>query len=306
MRNKFSTIFLIVLLLASAGVVLARLNVFAPKPCTVPITYSIGTFDPKFGITQDQFLADVNQAVQIWDNPTGKTLFQYAPDGKLKINLIYDNRQEATDKLRALGLTIDDSQSTYNSLKARYDSLNAQYKLFRQQLDADIAVYEKNRASYEQQVAFWNSKGGADRKTAEKLNAQRDELNAEAAVINKEKNRINALVDEINSLASTLNRIGSALNLDVSQYNQVGSSRGTEFEEGLYKSDSSGQEIDIYEFDSQNKLVRVLAHELGHALGLEHINTNPAAIMYYLNQGKNPAATAEDILAVKQLCGLAK
>ncbi len=297
---------ILVLLLASAGVVAARFNLFAPKPCAVPITYSLGTFDPKFGITQAQFLDDLDQAVKIWDDPTGKTLFQYAPDGKLKINLIYDNRQEATDKLRALGLTIDDSQSTYNSLKARYDSLNAQYKLYKQQLDADIAAYEKNRASYEQQVAFWNSKGGADHKTAEKLNAQRDELNAQAATINKKKDQINALVDEINSLASTLNRIGSALNLDVSQYNQVGSSRGTEFEEGLYKSDSSGQEIDIYEFDSQDKLIRVLAHEFGHALGLEHLNINPSAIMYYLNQGKNPTATAEDILAVKQLCGLNK
>lgn len=304
MRNKLSTFVIVVILLAGGTVAAMQLHLFAPKPCAQPITYSIGTFDPKFGISQADFLKDLDQAVQIWDQPAGKTLFQYSPTGKLKINLIYDSRQEATDKLRALGLTIDDSQSTYNTLKARYNTLTADYKLRKQQLDADIAAYDKQRASYEQQVNYWNNKGGADRRTAEQLNAQRDALNAQAAAINQEKDQLNALVDEINSLASTLNRIGSALNLDVSQYNQVGSSRGAEFEEGLYKSDSSGQEIDIYEYDSQNKLVRVLAHELGHALGLEHLNSNPAAIMYYLNQGKNPTATAEDILAVKQLCGL--
>ncbi|MEJ0021235.1 MAG: matrixin family metalloprotease [Candidatus Doudnabacteria bacterium] len=306
-KYKNLIIFFIFIVLAAAGGVFyyqsKNLHLFA-KPCTAPITYSIGTFDPKFGVTQQKFLDDVNQAVQIWDMPISKDLFQYSAAGKLKINLVYDYRQEATDKLRALGLTIDDSQSSYNTLKARYDSLSADDKVRKQKLDADTASYEKQRAAYEQQVNYWNSNGGADRQTAAQLNAQRDQLNAQAAQINQEKDQFNAIVDQINALASTLNRIGSALNLNVSQYNTVGQSRGQEFEEGLYKSDSSGNEIDIYEFDNQNQLIRVLAHELGHALGLSHINTNPEAIMYYLNQGKNEKLTAEDISAVKQLCGI--
>lgn len=281
-----------------------NLHLFS-RPCAKPITYSLGTFDPKFGISQEKFLDDVNKAVEIWEQPVSKDLFLYSPEGKLKINLIYDSRQEATDKLRALGLTIDDSQSSYNNLKKRYDTLKADYNSRKQKLDASIAAYEKQRSAYQQQVDFWNAQGGADRNTVTQLNEQRDQLNAKAAQINREKDQFNSLVDQINALAQTLNRLGSALNLDVAQYNTVGQTRGAEFEEGLYKSDASGAEIDIYEFDNQNKLVRVLAHELGHALGLEHINSDPAAIMYYLNQGKNEKLASADIAAIRQLCGLA-
>ncbi len=296
------TIATIIILLAG-GFAIVKFNPFAPRPCAKPIQYSLGTFDAQFGISQDQFLADVNKAVAIWDAPLNKQLFQYAPGGKLKINLIYDYRQQATDKLKSLGLTIDDSESSYNALRARYDSMKLDYSTGKQNLDVAVADYQKQRQAYEQAVNYWNAQGGADRATVEKLNQQREQLNKQAQAITQAQTQLAALVDNINALANTLNRIGSALNKNVSAYNTVGQSRGDEFEEGLYTSDSSGQKIDIYEYDNQNKLVRVLAHELGHALGLEH-NSNPEAIMYRLNQGKNEKLTADDIFAVKQLCGI--
>lgn len=271
------------------------------QPCSQPITYSLGTFDPKFGITQDQFLDDVNQAAQIWDAAVNKDLYRYSPNGKLKINLVYDYRQEATDKLKSLGLTIDDTQGSYQSLKAKYDSLTAEYKQKKQNLEIEIASYTQQRQSYEQTVNYWNRQGGAPRNVVDQLNQQRNQLNSESGQINQDNQNLNSLVDNINGLANILNRLGAELNLNVATYNSVGTSRGPEFEEGLYKNDSSGREVDIYEFTDQNQLVRVLAHELGHALGLEH-NSNPMSIMYYLNQSKNTKPTIDDIAALKQVC----
>ena len=111
------------------------------------------------------------------------------------------------------------------------------------------------------------------------------------------------MVSEINALVDELNRVAKLLNLKVDTYNKIGASRGETFTGGLYKSDERGRSIDIYEFSSHDKLVRILAHEFGHALGLDHIDDSEA-IMYTLNQGGKGALSKSDLAILRELCNL--
>lgn len=274
-------------------------------PCSQAITYSIGSFDEKFGISKEKFLDVVNIAEATWEKSIDKELFTYAPndDGILKINLIYDIRQEATQKLKNIGITVNDTRVSYNDLKSKYDAMQIDYKNQKIGLEARINLFQNRQNAYTKEVAYFNAKGGALENDFNRLNKEKGYLDAEFIEINKLQTKLNSEVDNINALVIVLNRLASSLNIEVKKFNTIGSELGGEFEEGTYQEGSVGREIDIFQFDNEGKLARVLTHEFGHALGLEHLE-NPKAVMYRLNNGINEKLTTEDILALKKRCDL--
>jgi predicted Zn-dependent protease len=250
------------------------------KPCSVPLTYSIGTFDEKFGISRKDLVADIQFAESKWEKAVNKDLFTYvagnpAIASDIQINLIYDYRQITTDKLDDLSDTIDQTRAKYNTLKSRYSSLKASYETKAAALKKLIAAYDSSRKKTREMYQ-------------EVTSAQED---------------LNSVVREINSIVPELNSLAKKLNNTVDTYNSVGASTGREFDEGNYVRDSSGAAINVYQFSSKEKLIRLLEHELGHAIGLDHVE-NPKAIMYRLNESASEELTSDDIKALSDLCRL--
>ncbi len=272
-------------------------------PCSAPIAYTIGSFDTRFGISKADFMKALLSAEQIWEKPIGKQLFQYVPNGDLKINLIYDSRQSTTVKLQSMGIIVHNDRASYDDMKATYNSLSVDYTKEKTELQSRIAAFQTAQSSYEAEVAYWNKRGRVTADEYARLNTEKASLDTELSAIQKLQTDFNSKVDDINALVTALNRLASELNIVVGKYNTIGAQNGAEFEEGTYQSGPSGEEIDIYQFDNQTKLIRVLAHELGHALGLSHVD-DPKAIMYRLNNGVNEALTSSDVSQLKKLCGI--
>lgn len=269
-------------------------------PCAQPITYTIGEFDDRFGISREDFLLQVDAATKIWEKPIGVDLFKYDPNGELKINLIYDSRQQTTQKNQQLQSTVQGGKTDAASVQAQYQALKAKYEQEKSAYATAAATLTADQKKYEAEVQYYNSKGGAPKSEYERLNTEKESLVTRQQQLELQRQNLNAEVVQINDMIDKYNLLVAHVNEVVTDIN---STAGKEFNEGLYVRDSAGTHIDIYEYSTKVKLLRVLAHELGHALGLDH-NDNPKSIMYALNQSTTEVLSADDLSALKARCGV--
>lgn len=267
------------------------------NPCNSPITYKIGTFDKQFGISEQDFLKDVNQGAEVWNKAIGKEVLKYDKQGgEVVINLVYDERQKTTEtnaKLQADAIKINTLAST---VKKQYQELDLKYKTLEKEYAADVNQFKQHTTDYNSQVSYWNAKGGAPKEIYTALSLKKESLLVEQFALETKRNEINTLVEQINTFITNYNLLVNSANNVIDTINTTA---GKEFEEGNY--DPTQKSIAIYEFSTNKKLLRVITHELGHALNLPH-NENPKSIMYALNQANTLSLSVEDVSALQLRC----
>jgi chromosome segregation ATPase len=277
-------------------------NVNTIWPCQQTVYYSLGSVDSRFKMATSTLLTNIYKAADLWNKEADKKLFEYKDGANLKVNLIYDYRQEATDKQKALDAKINANKSTFEAQKARYESLLAEHNRQKAVIDGLLATLERDKAYFTQQTDYWNKKGGAPSGEYQKLVELRDSINSQIANINTLQTKYNADVAELNTLGAAVNQQVKDINKSIINYNNVGVEVGSEFREGEFVSQAGKQEINIYEFGSPTLLIRVLSHEFGHALNLDHV-TEKGSIMYNTNNGTTATLSKADIAELQRVCG---
>jgi len=268
-------------------------------PCSVPLRYSLGNIDSRFGISREVFLAEIQKAEAVWEEKAQKNLFEYKEDADFKINLIFDERQLGTQELKKLQEKFASVDNLQKNISSGYQKLIAEYDKKKKTYEKALKKYENDLEDYQDQVDYWNERGGAPKDEYEKLKDEQKDLEGQVKDLKKAQKEIDVLVKEINELVKKENNVVTDYNQEAETYKtRFGSSR--EFDQGLY----TGKEINIYQFSEMADLELVLAHELGHYLGIEHLES-PTSIMHYLigeQDLENIQPTEEDIEAIESIC----
>ena len=72
----------------------------------------------------------------------------------------------------------------------------------------------------------------------------------------------------------------------------------------FHKGEYNGKEITIYQYQDLDDLILILAHELGHALGLAHVD-DPKAVMHEILGDQDLdtlTLTSADVRALRTVC----
>ncbi|MBX7131939.1 MAG: matrixin family metalloprotease [Fimbriimonadaceae bacterium] len=266
------------------------------------ILWRIGNISPEFRVSAAQVQTAVERAVELWESAAGKPLFTFDSTRGFPIDLVYDHRQvlwntrqtaEAEIEKRRLSVGKADQES-----KEAVAKLDAENKRLQSQKEA----YDAKLDDFNRRVEEVNSQGGAAPEAASVLDEERRSLDDDrnrllqaVQALERFKVEVDQLVERRNQQAQALNRAVEAFN---TQYGKTAVQLGQCVRRG-----SVVERIEVFAFSDENHLAIILAHELGHALGIEHVEGDGALMSAVEEGSKAPTQlklTARDIGALQK------
>jgi hypothetical protein len=248
-------------------------NDLSQPPFKRQVYYRIGTIDPRFSLSENEAQTLVYEAAKVWEQPLGHQFFFYNPNAVFTINFIYDQRQQyTTEKLKAeehLEVEEHNTQVASSSFNEQKSQLETEFSRHH----AESAALQVRVDQHKLNIEALNGRGGASPSEIQAMQSESDQINRDIAAFNQISTSLEA--KQIN-----LQHQAQAAQSQVDFYNQQtkifnNNFTGHPFETGVYKGDA----INIYNYDNKDNLRFILAHELGHALGLKH-NNDPQSLMY--------------------------
>lgn len=253
------------------------------------LRWQLGTLDPRFDLTDDQFAQAIERAAALWESEAGQELFERDESLGFPVNLVYDHRQAHVLASRASEEELRQSKSALQQLEQTRKSAEREFHRAKAQYEAARVDYESRLHAYNRQVAAVNAAGGANEYQAAHLDSERSRLASERFQLDEARLSVQDLQSRANGIVQQYNEAVRLNNARVRNHNQRFAGVLQTIGECI-RSDRRVKEINIYAFESPDHLAIVLAHEMGHALGLGHV-AGAGAIMSEVEGGAEGSET---------------
>ncbi len=272
--------------------------------CDLPLTYHVGTIDARFDLTEAELVQVMQRVGRLWSRAAGQPVLRHQPDGDIAVHLRYSDSQRRADQERRMGNRIEALQDQYADLDRRHKRLSETF-------DARLAAYKRLLDRHNEAVDRFNadvtalqSNGGIPADQRESFTRRERRLNRMAKTVHQKRREVDSLRQAVNAMSTEVNALAQTINQRIENYNRR-FGQAHEFDQGKYQRIDGQERIDVFQFSSRDELALVLAHEVGHALGLRHLDDS-AAIMYYLMDKQdigNLTLTPADVAAIQSRCG---
>jgi hypothetical protein len=242
-------------------------------PLDTRLRYQIAEVDPRFGMSKEQAIQLSKEAIQIWHDGTQKQLFVYDDQAQLKIKLIYGARQENYNAFKKTQQELDQEHSSNQRISGNLDVSKSSLEQMQQSLRQEQIQLRAEADYLNQQRVSWSRIENEQGENRQRIEAQYQALKEKAQQLQRNIAYYNQMNAQYNQQVGQHNSSIERYNWNVMQAKNRFPPR--EFHKGVFM----GDQIQIYQFDTEDDLRLTLAHELGHALGLGH-HADPEALMY--------------------------
>ena len=265
--------------------------------CSTPISLTIGQIDEQFNVTTETLRGALESAVHEWNSATGRSLFVVREEGEVTINLLFDGRQDSINQLAAEERGI---AAISEDLKARVQSHEAAAT----RIKTAVASWNNETESHNKRVEGMNSRAAAEVENQDDyaaLQAEQNEISQVIGRLEESKRRLMLETELLNREAIALNEERETLNARIQSVHDR--FPPTIFTQGEHRRGLAVNEINIYTFYDIKEFYLVLLHEMGHALGLPHIEERPAIMYPVIEHGSDLSnLTPSDVQAALDMC----
>ena len=286
----------------------------------------IGKIDSEYKdrVTKEQLRNILKEIENTLESQLNMNIFDYSNKGK-EINLTYLPPSRLEKQIERKVKRLKDKEKKINDLNKYFPSKQEEIDTLKHEVEYENTLVNQKVKVYNDYVKNINQNKNLTtsefNKIKEELKQKKKILNTDIRIFKKKQSQYKRLINQYNQKINSynyhinvFNQLSNEIEVMSRSFKKV---KGMTFgikEVKLKTVYKNGQQIrqkeenqtmnkiEIYGFSSLNELKAILAHEIGHLVGISHIYTNGALMNPILqkNQIENLFLTKEDIKAFKK------